>query len=78
MSLLDGFVILVVLVVFGALLVLGARLRIQKTTAMLLVVIGVMFLGLISLSKLMMSLFGAALLLGLLVAFLIVFLLRRH
>jgi hypothetical protein len=78
MSLFDAVGILAVLLVVGALLVLGARLRIQKNIAMLLVIIAVLFLGLISLSKLTMTLFGIVLLMGLLAAFLIMGRLRRQ
>jgi Na+/phosphate symporter len=78
MGLFDGFEIIAILLAVGVLLVLSARLRIQKNIVMLLLVIGVLFLGLMSLSKLAMNLFGAVLILGLLVALLVVIQVRRH
>jgi hypothetical protein len=77
MSLFDGIEILAVLLVIGVLLILGVRFRIQKNIVMLLLVIGVLFLGLLSLSKLAMNLFGAVLALGLVVALLVAIQLRR-
>jgi hypothetical protein len=77
MSLLSGFELVFVLLAIGILLLLSIRFRIQKSTAMFLVIIAVLFLGLISLSKLAMTLFGTTLLLAIVVALLIVMILRR-
>jgi hypothetical protein len=66
LGLISAFELLLILSVVGLLIILGVRLRIGAGTALLLFVIGFLFLALISLSKLTLSLFVAALLLGLL------------
>ena len=70
MGLLSGIELLSVLAVVGMLLLLGVRLRTGTRTAVLLVIITLLFLLLISMGKLVMALFTAVLILG---ALLIVF-----
>lgn len=77
MSLLSGFELLSVLVVVGILLILGIRLRTKSHTTILLLIIAVLFVALISLSKLTMALFGGMLLLAGIVALFVVISLRN-
>jgi hypothetical protein len=77
MSLFSGFEIIAVLLVIGMLLLLSIRFRIQKSTAMFLLVIAVLLLALISLSRLAMELFGLVVFLAILVVILIVIISRR-
>ncbi len=77
MSLLSSFELLSVLAVVGILLVLGVRLRTSTHTTILLVIIALLFVALISLSKLTMALFGATLLLAGIVALFVVISLRN-
>ncbi len=76
-SLLSSFELLSVLAVVGILLVLGIRLRTSTHTTILLVIIALLFVALISLSKLTMALFGATLLLAGIVALFVVISLRN-
>ena len=66
MGLISAFELLFILSVIGLLIILGVRLRIGVGTALLLFVIGFLFLALVSLSKLTLTLFVAAVLLGVL------------
>jgi len=63
-----------VLFVIGLLVVLSVRLRVKTHTVLLLIIIGVLLLALFSLGRIITTLFGTVLLLGLL---LIVFAFRR-
>jgi len=66
LGLISAFELLLILSAIGLLIILGVRLRIGAGTALLLFVIGFLFLALVSLSKLTLSLFVAAVLLGVL------------
>jgi hypothetical protein len=77
MALLSGFELLFVLLVVGFLFLLGVRLRTRSSTIMLVLIVGLLLVGLISLSKLTMALFGAALLLGAIVVLLVLISFRR-
>jgi len=77
MSLLSGIEILTVLVVVGVLLLLSVRLRTPRSNVVLLLVVGLLLMGLISLSKLAMALFGGIVFLVALLA-LFVFFSFRH
>ena len=56
---LNGFELLAVLCVIGLLMVLSVRLRVRSHTILLLVIIGLLFLALISLGRVTMTLFAA-------------------
>ena len=77
MSLLSGFELLAVLAVVGMLLLLGIRLRTRSHTALLLMIIAVLFVALISMGKFTMSLLGVILLLAGIVVSLVVISLRN-
>jgi hypothetical protein len=77
MSLLSGIEILVVILVVGVLLLLSVRLRTPRSNIVLLLVIAFLLLGLISLSKLTMALFGAVVFLVALLALLVLAYFRR-
>jgi hypothetical protein len=77
MSLLSGIEILVVLLIVGVLFLLTVRLRTPSSNVVLLLVVGLLLVGLISLSKLAMALFGGIVFLVVLVALLIFFSLRH-
>ena len=77
MSLLSGIELLSVLVVVGILLLLTIRLRTRTSNVILLLVIAILLLALISLSKLMMALFGAVVVLGIVLVLYAVFSFRR-
>jgi hypothetical protein len=77
MSLLSGFELLSVLVVVGILLLLGIRLRTKSHTTILLLIIALLFVALISLSRLTMALFGGMILLAGIVALFVVISLRN-
>ena len=77
MSLLSGIELLSVLLVVGVLLLLGARLRTRTSTAILLMIITFLLLVLVSLGKLIVALFTAALFLGVLLI-LFVWISLRH
>ena len=63
-----------VLFVIGLLVVLSVRLGVRSHTVLLLIIIGVLLLALISLGRIITTLFGTVVVLGL---FLIVFVFRR-
>jgi hypothetical protein len=77
MSLLSGIEILVVLLIVGVLFLLSVRLRTPRSNIVLLLVVALLLVGLISLSKLVMALFGGILFLVALLA-LFVFFSFRH
>jgi hypothetical protein len=77
MSLLSGFEILVVILIVGVLFLLSVRLRTASSNAVLLLVVALLLVGLISLSKLTMALFGGILFLMALVALLVLFSFRH-
>lgn len=78
MSLLSGIELMSVLAVIEVLLLLGARLRTRMSTAILLLIITVLLLALISLGKLAMALFTAALFLGALLILFVWISVRPH
>ena len=77
MSLLSGIEILTVLVVVGVLFLLSVRLRTPRSNVVLLLVVGLLLVGLISLSKLAMALFGGIVFLAALLALLVIFSFRH-
>jgi hypothetical protein len=77
MGLLSGIEILVVLLVVGVLLLLSVRLRTPRGNMVLVLVIAILLVGLISLSKLTMALFGAVMFLVALLALLVLLHFRR-
>jgi len=77
MSLLSGIEILVVVLVVGVLFLLSVRLRVNVNSAVLLLIIALLLVGLISLSKLTMALFGAIVFLVALLPLLILFAFRH-
>ena len=72
MSLVTVFELLLVLSVIGLLMILGARLRINAYTTLLLVIIAFLFMVVISLGRLTMNLLGVIILLGILLILLAV------
>jgi len=77
MSLLSGIEILVILLIVGGLFLLSVRLRTPSSNIVLLLVVVLLLVGLISLSKLAMVLFGGIVFLVALFA-LFVFFSFRH
>ena len=76
MSLFNGLELLTVLLIVGALFLLGLRLKPQTSNILFLAVVTLLILGLIYLSKVTMAMFGFILLLIALVIALIILLLR--
>ena len=77
MSLLSGIEILTVLVVVGVLFLLSVRLRTPRSNVVLCLVVGLLLVGLISVSKLAMALFGGIVFLAALLALLVIFSFRH-
>jgi hypothetical protein len=67
MGLVSGIELLFVLGLIGMLLLLGIRMRIRYHTLLLLTIIALLFLALISLTKIMFTLLGVLVVLGMLV-----------
>jgi len=76
LSLFNGLELLTVLLIVGALFLLGLRLKPQTSNILFLAVVTLLILGLIYLSKVTMAMFGFILLLIALVIALIILLLR--
>jgi hypothetical protein len=76
LSLFNGIEILTVLLVVGALFLLGLRLKPQTSNVLFLAIVALLILGLIYLSKVTMTLFGLILFLAALVVALIILHLR--
>jgi hypothetical protein len=77
MGLVSGIELLLVLGVVGVLLLLGIRMRISHHTVLLLTIIALLFLALISLTKIMFTLLGVLVTLGMLVLLFALSLIRR-
>jgi hypothetical protein len=77
MGLVSGIELLLVLGVVGVLLLLGIRIRISHHTVLLLTIIALLFLALISLTKIMFTLLGVLVTLGMLVLLFALSFIRR-
>ena len=77
MGLFSGVEFLSVLAVVGLIAILGARLRTSQRTAVLVLIIAVLFLMLISMGKLAMALFTVVLSLGALLVLFVIMSIRH-
>lgn len=77
MALLGAFEILSVLFVVGILSLLVLRTRARNSTAILLLIVAILLVALISLSRIVMTLFGAIMILVLVVALFVLISFRR-
>ena len=77
MGLFNGLEFLSVLAVVGLIVILGARLRTSQRTAVLVLIIAVLFLMLISMGKLAMALFTVVLSLGALLVLFVIMSMRH-